>query len=636
MASRTIFSMSISVIVILVATTAGMTTDGYWNNNRDYESIVLKGLDIKNFVATPIHQIYLYKYNLAANLWTPIPFQIDQKDDSSHYWLPAPNDTLDTNDELVFMARDIGDKAPDNTFWIDDPESRKSERIELAVTDTLDERQGWVYLYRSKNLLPTSSQSYMSYKTGSAGADTVLATSYIEGHNGSGITDYLICTMNNNLDILDRQKMQIDLLVNLWGTLYPLTVHEDLLESPNLTTVILKRKVGPVRIIRQVYWHVNIGFGYPPIDFSLPLLHYPFSVESGGISGTLKESNHVNYIRQSFDLNSKATGMKLFNPFNRQGITIDGIGGHEVADSTVLDEPAVNWWMVTGNQGTYAIVFKVAPIGDTRSLYYYDNSTEGDDTGDRMSWGDTGIQIKGKDIAGRISFAYKAYYLGANRAISVGDSLATNFAAPMKVSPESNFYVPVELATFQAFEFDGKVVLEWIAESELNNFGFEVQRKENEIAGWEKIGFVEGKGTTAAPQKYVFEDGSVNVGAYYYRLKQIDFDGSFEFSKELFIEIQAPTTFALDQNYPNPFNPETMIHYQIPALSQASVFVEIKIFNLLGDEVRTLVQKNQSAGFYSAVWDGKDAQGARVAAGTYVYQIKAGAYIQARKMLLLR
>ncbi|HEX9971189.1 MAG TPA: hypothetical protein VGD14_03880, partial [bacterium] len=108
MTSRTVTTISIILSVICFATSVGMTAEGFWKNSRDYEPVVLKGLDIKNFVAVPVNQIYVYKYNLAENLWTPIPFQIDQKDDSSHYWLPTPNDTLDTNDEVVFMARDMG------------------------------------------------------------------------------------------------------------------------------------------------------------------------------------------------------------------------------------------------------------------------------------------------------------------------------------------------------------------------------------------------------------------------------------------------------------------------------------------------------------------------------------------------
>ena len=636
MASRIIVAISIVLIMVCFSTIAGITADGYWKSNRDYEPVVLKGLDIRAFVSAPVNEIYIYKYNLAENLWTPIPFQIDQKDDSSHYWLPFPNDTLDTNDDVVFMARDMGDRAPDNTYWISDPESRKNDRIELAVTDTLDGKEGWVYIYRSKNILPLATESYMSYSPDSngAGADTVFAKNYIEGHNKDAIQDYWSLPFGSGANILDRLKVRVGML--LFGFV-PFTAREDLLEEYFLK---IEKKVGPIRVIRDAYWNIDLSsLGVDPFLFNLLVYYYPYSIESAGISGTFRASDHIYLIRQSFDLNPDASGMKFYNPNNRAGITIDGVGDREGIDDTIYDSPEVNWYIITGDQGSIAFVFTLSPIGDERKLYYYDNKTvlkTEEDTGDRMSWGDTGIEISGKDISGRIDFNYKAFFLEANRTYDTGDSLAANFAAPMKISVEKNYYVPVELAAFQAIETEGKVLLEWFTESELNNFGFEVQRKDNETSGWQKIGFVQGKGTTATPQKYSYTDESVTVGAFYYRLKQIDFDGSFQFSDELFIEIQPPNVFALYQNYPNPFNPETIIRYQIPVLTQASVPVEIKIFNLRGDEVRTLVQKDQGSGVYTATWDSRNNKGEYVAAGTYIYQIKAGNFIQARKMLLLR
>jgi hypothetical protein len=281
----------------------------------------------------------------------------------------------------------------------------------------------------------------------------------------------------------------------------------------------------------------------------------------------------------------------------------------------------------------------MAPIGDKRNLHYNDDKKvlgEGEDTGDFMSWGDTGIKIEGKDISGKISFVYKAYYLGANQPYALGDTLASNFKKPLQISTQPNYYVPVELAFFRANASIGEVALEWVTATETNNYGFDIQRKTQADQDWEKIGFVEGKGTSTTPHKYTFSDDHISIGTYYYRLKQIDFDGSFELSDEIFIEIQSPNAFALYQNYPNPFNPETIIHYQIPALLQASVPVEIKIFNLLGDEVRTLVRKDQGSGYYSVKWDSRNDQGENVAAGTYICQLKAGNFKKSQKLLLLR
>lgn len=613
----------------------------YWKNARDLEPIVIKGAYFVDFLRKPIKELYLFAYDSTSHSWRPVPFQFDQKDDSTHYWLPAPNDTLDENDELVFMAKDMGDRASDGSIWIDDLDSRNFNRVEISASDSLSGKMGWIYLYRSKNMLPVATETYVGYKAGKtdAFADTVFGQTYIEGHNKKCISDYWVCTRANGVDILDRQKMQINLIAYVFGTIpVALTIRENALEDP--TTIIhLKTKIGPVRLVREVFWRVNIGFGYPPFDFSLPLMYYANSVESGGISGTLKESNHVNLIRQSFDLNPNASGMKLYNPYNQGGITIDGTGNSEGVVDAVLDAPNVNWWMVTGNQGTYAIVLKLSPIGEKRSLYYYDNNevlSEVDDTGDFMSWGDTGIKIEGTDIAGRISIAYKAFYFGPNQPYALGDTLGNNFFKPMVISTQPNYYVPVELASFQAISENGHIILEWLTATESNNYGFEIQRRAAASLDWKTIGFVQGKGTTTNAQQYRFVDDQIAAGSYYYRLKQIDFDGRFEFSAEIYVDAAMPRQFVLEQNHPNPFNPETMINYQIPPRSDGSVMVELKIYNLLGDEVRTLVQKEQRAGYYSVIWDGRDNHGVNVAAGTYVYRIQAGKFIKSHKMLLLR
>ena len=211
-----------------------------------------------------------------------------------------------------------------------------------------------------------------------------------------------------------------------------------------------------------------------------------------------------------------------------------------------------------------------------------------------------------------------------------------NFESPLKIQYQANAFVPVELAFFNAVDVDGKVELEWVTATETNNFGFEIQRKNLENESWNVIGTVKGKGTTTTPHKYCFTDNSVDIGTYYYRLKQIDFDGSFDFSDEIKIEVKPPKTFSLYQNYPNPFNPETIIRYRIPQLDQATMPVDLKIYNLLGDEVRTLVHEDQGAGYYATKWDGKNNNGKNVASGAYIYRLRVGRFIMTNKMLLMR
>ena len=630
-----------SIIVVIALSTIPLVfagnIEGRWNNPRDLDPVVVSSSLIIGLTGAPINEVYVYAYDANQNNWRPIPFQIDEKDNTTDYWLANPNGIFDGNDELVFMAKDMGDQAPDGSFWIDDPISQDT-RLEIIVTDTLDNSKAYAYIYRTTNPLPLAPESYVEYVAAhpdSAGADSVIAKSYIENHKTGGIpTDWKLLDGNGE-DILDRQKVRLQF--KLLG-LFDSELSETVLETPATTTINMKVKTGKVRIIREIFWHVTL-MGYE-IDFNLPLSFFPFSIESGGVSRNIDVDDYVYFIRQSFDLNQQASGMRLYNPYNSNGILIDGIGETDGIVDTIDDPPAINWWLTTGSQGSFAMIFRMNTIGDTRKIYYWDkNELNKTDTGDSLSWGDTGVKISsnpGSYIAGNISFAYRAYYLGPNKSPSLGDSLALNFKSPLKIQYQANAYVPVELAFFNAMDTDGKVVLEWVTATETNNFGFEIQRKTLQNDNWDIVGTVEGKGTTTTPHKYSFTDHTVTIGTYYYRLKQTDFDGSFDFSDEIKIEVRPPKTFSLYQNYPNPFNPETIIRYRIPQLDRTSIPVELKIYNLLGDEVRTLVQTDQDAGYYSVTWDGKNNHGQTVSAGTYIYRLRAGNFIKTNKMLILR
>ena len=154
--------------------------------------------------------------------------------------------------------------------------------------------------------------------------------------------------------------------------------------------------------------------------------------------------------------------------------------------------------------------------------------------------------------------------------------------------------LPVELTSFKAFYKRPDVELTWSTATELNNHGFEIERSLDKTS-WATIGFREGKGTTSEPQDYTYSDdiSEISSSKFYYRLKQVDFNGSFEYSKIIEVEI-APTNFSLQQNYPNPFNPSTKISWQSPVSSKQT----IKVFDVLGNEVATLVDEYREAGRY--------------------------------------
>ena len=190
--------------------------------------------------------------------------------------------------------------------------------------------------------------------------------------------------------------------------------------------------------------------------------------------------------------------------------------------------------------------------------------------------------------------------------------------------------VPVELVSFSATVLGSSVRLEWVTATESNNLGFDIERSQNGV-DFRKIAFVAGNGTTAVPHRYAYADADLLAGRYYYRLRQIDVNGQFDYSQTIEVDVAAPEDFSLAQNYPNPFNPSTVINYQLSEVSD----VELTIYNQLGQGVRTLINRRQPAGVYQAQWDGLDNTGKRIVSGVYLYRLKAGSFIQTGKMVLL-
>jgi len=186
--------------------------------------------------------------------------------------------------------------------------------------------------------------------------------------------------------------------------------------------------------------------------------------------------------------------------------------------------------------------------------------------------------------------------------------------------------VPVELTSFTATANSNNVLLEWTTATEINNYGFEVERKA-ENSGYDVVGFVTGSGTTTESRSYIFTDAKVPDGKYLYRLKQTDFDGSFNFSDEVEVEVIAPAVFALEQNYPNPFNPSTNINFSI---AEASV-VKMAVYNLLGQKVAVILDEFREAGLHSVTFNASD-----LPSGAYFYTIETPQFKQTKKMLLTK
>ena len=186
--------------------------------------------------------------------------------------------------------------------------------------------------------------------------------------------------------------------------------------------------------------------------------------------------------------------------------------------------------------------------------------------------------------------------------------------------------LPVELESFAANVTDNNVSLNWTTATEINNSGFVIERKDRN-GSFKEVAFIKGHGTTTSKSLYTYQDKNLNPGTYSYRLKQLDFNGSFELSSEAIAEISLPNKFALEQNYPNPFNPSTTIKFSIPT----DEFVSLSIYNIVGEKVASLLNGKITSGTHEINFNAIN-----LASGTYIYTLQAGSFTSTRKMMVIK
>ncbi len=188
----------------------------------------------------------------------------------------------------------------------------------------------------------------------------------------------------------------------------------------------------------------------------------------------------------------------------------------------------------------------------------------------------------------------------------------------------------VKLIDFWGDISGNAVVLNWLTSIEVDNSGFTIYRSLEENKNFVKVGeIVSGGGDS----NYSFEDSGIQGGnTYFYRLEALSTFGTAEVLGTISVQAMLPVTFQLHQNYPNPFNPTTTIKFDLPKQSN----VQIKIYNMLGQEVKTLLNEERVAGFYDLKWDSRNNNGIPVSSGIYIYRIVTGDFVKARKMLLIR
>jgi len=365
--------------------------------------------------------------------------------------------------------------------------------------------------------------------------------------------------------------------------------------------------------MRKLFTILTVVLLYSTIAFGQATVEIPFTVEDNdGHSGTLV-----------FGLDETATsgidpalGEVEQPPLPPSGVFdrrfVSRPGQSELGQGTLVDirnAPAFPF------SGTYE-----------HQIYY---QTGGAGTEITVSWDLPPAIITGsliQDVFGGVF--YNQPFVGIGSMTITNPALVTG----LQIFVVYDTIVPVEITSFTAELTGQEVSLNWTTATEINNQGFEIERHIS-TSSWETIGYVPGFGTTSEPKTYSYTDDNIVTGTYIYRLKQIDYDGTFSYSDEIEVEVNfAPSDYALFQNYPNPFNPSTSVRFQVPQTSS----VTVKIYDMLGQEVRTLFTGEVVRGIYAANWNGLNDAGLQMSSGSYIYKMVAGDFVQSKKMVLLK
>jgi len=308
-------------------------------------------------------------------------------------------------------------------------------------------------------------------------------------------------------------------------------------------------------------------------------------------------------------------------------VTLEGEASDDIFGYAVSDAGDVN-------HDNYADVVIGAKNYDSYSgkAYVYYGGSSMDATADFTMTGENEDDELGAQVSGAGDFNADGY-----DDIIVGTAKYNSNTGRVYAYSDPLAPMPVELTSFSAERIErSKVLISWETATELNNYGFEVQRENYGQAspnngyaatGWKKIGFVEGCGNSNSPKRYTFFDESEKRGKKFaYRLKQIDNDGSFEYSNEIEIEI-IPAKYELNQNYPNPFNPTTRIAFSLPESGN----VKLLVYDLLGKNITELVNEEMEAGFYEREWDAS-----QFSSGVYLYLLSVNGNRFVKKMNLIK
>jgi hypothetical protein len=345
----------------------------------------------------------------------------------------------------------------------------------------------------------------------------------------------------------------------------------------------------------------------------------------GGSDNKLLEHNFILYNCLSFD--NKAKGFDQNN--NKGSMTLINCTGYR--------NGAKNYSVVTaldsGKALTVTNCLVYGPLGSLVLAVLTTNSwmlPDSVSSSDFVSLDTSGVRGPRKPDGNlpEVNFMHLA---GSSKLIDAGTIVPGrpyNGFAPDLGAFEFGATTPVELTTFTAITTAGKVTLYWKTATEINNRGFEIQRKIDNNS-WIIIAFKNGYGTSTSSYEYTLTDNISNlkVNKIFYRLRQVDFNGHSQYSPVVLVDKFIPESYSVSQNFPNPFNPSTQIVYQVPV----SGHVTLTVFNTLGKEVAKLVNEDKIAGSYYIQFNADN-----LASGIYFYNLKTENYSQTKKMILLK
>ncbi|WP_337871971.1 S8 family serine peptidase [Ignavibacterium sp.] len=435
-------------------------------------------------------------------------------------------------------------------------------------------------------------------------------------------------------------------------------------DEPNGPQYLWNDIVGATGAVQVTSWTGTLDDGYTTIPLGMT---FPF-YGNNYTQAYLSTNGFLSFTALTVSYFTNGTIPNAALPNNVIAPFWDDLDGRTQGTVHYLQEPGkltiqfTNWQKYSG---TGSLTFQVVLYSSGKIMFYYNNmnaTLNSATVGIENSTGTDGLQIaynanyvhntmavkieaapewlinnifsgtvyNGNSMAIQLTFKTEDYPLGSysmDVVISSNDPLTPSVTVPVQME----IVIPVELAGFSAKNDRDNVIIQWQTATETNNQGFELQRRLNGTESWTVAGYVSGKGTTTERQDYQYIDKQLKAGRYIYRLKQIDLDGTIEYSQEIEVEVAVPDEYVLYQNYPNPFNPATTIEFSLPEKSE----VVLSIYNSLGEKVREIVNGSMEAGYQRVVFDARE-----LPSGTYVYQINAKgstkSFIQSKKMALVK